>query len=479
MKKIKIFFLLIFSFYKAFSSPNFSISGKLNFLKDGDTIELRTNKYGFVLGPIQRNSTVVRNGVFNFKNSIDSGVQYFTISFGRHIDRQFPSTIFFLEPGDIIQIINVDKHGNVEFSGKGSEKLRVINQLNQIYYNVGLPASPTSPDKIGLYWRKRDTLLQLQLNYINEHKTGLSKMAYNILLTNILSTYVTKYSIVAGRFSTIPKNELTSAITTIKKCIAEEPDNLIKQFNQLYSGTNPYLKYSSLFQGNVLLKYQFDSCVLRGEEFRFEKYYEFLKTRFSGDLQARLVTEAISQFVDYANQDVTNSLNDALGYVNNEDYVSILQIIKTNRLKGGIAFDFSLPDQNGNIHKLSDFKNKVVLIDFYTKNCGNCIKLSPYLAQFEEAYAGQPVVFISLNCDESKATWIYCLNSGKYTSNRALNLSTYGKGDKHPAVVNYAIRGYPTLVLIDKNGKVLDQPLDPRVDNGKDLKEKIDKAMSE
>jgi peroxiredoxin Q/BCP len=43
--------------------------------------------------------------------------------------------------------------------------------------------------------------------------------------------------------------------------------------------------------------------------------------------------------------------------------------------EGQLAIDFTLPDQNGKLHKLSDYKGKWILLCFYTKdNTPGCTK---------------------------------------------------------------------------------------------------------
>ncbi|MBR9707487.1 MAG: redoxin domain-containing protein, partial [Candidatus Diapherotrites archaeon] len=50
--------------------------------------------------------------------------------------------------------------------------------------------------------------------------------------------------------------------------------------------------------------------------------------------------------------------------------------------------------------QISDFKGKVVLVDFWTYTCINCIRTFPYLIEWHEKYADKGLVIIGVHTPE-------------------------------------------------------------------------------
>lgn len=143
--------------------------------------------------------------------------------------------------------------------------------------------------------------------------------------------------------------------------------------------------------------------------------------------------------------------------------------------------NFELEDQKGNIVSLSEFRGKVIVIDFWFTGCGACKWMfENVLKKAEEVYQYNPSVkFISISVDGSRRVWENSLKKGGYTSDKAINLFTNGEGMSHPIVSSYNIRAYPTIVIINKEGKIDSYDLsDIRKEDGfKALSNQIDKLL--
>jgi len=105
-------------------------------------------------------------------------------------------------------------------------------------------------------------------------------------------------------------------------------------------------------------------------------------------------------------------------------------------------------------HPLSirDLRGAVVVLDFWTYCCINCMHVVPTLRAIEERFAREPVVVIGVH-------------SGKFSAERdpARIREAIGRyGVQHPVVVDarmaiwsrYAIRSWPTLVVIRPDGTI-------------------------
>ena len=67
-----------------------------------------------------------------------------------------------------------------------------------------------------------------------------------------------------------------------------------------------------------------------------------------------------------------------------------------------ITDEFTLPDLKDNMHSLSSYKGKVVLVNFWASWCPPCIYEMPELTRLKEEFAGQPFEVLALNVGEKK-----------------------------------------------------------------------------
>lgn len=115
---------------------------------------------------------------------------------------------------------------------------------------------------------------------------------------------------------------------------------------------------------------------------------------------------------------------------------------------GSLAPDWTLPlyNKNENI-SLSNLKGKVILLDFWFKNCGPCIESIPHLNAINKKFSDKEFEVLGINTWDSKkdVTWFCNKHQVKY------NVLINGKD----LAEQYGISAFPTLVLIDKAGKVL------------------------
>ena len=90
------------------------------------------------------------------------------------------------------------------------------------------------------------------------------------------------------------------------------------------------------------------------------------------------------------------------------EYTEALQA-ELNKLSmlqpGQPAPDFALHDLDGQSVSLSQFKGKVVLLDFWASWCGPCIGDLPNLRKIKEKMAALPVVFLNISLDANEAAW--------------------------------------------------------------------------
>jgi peroxiredoxin len=109
--------------------------------------------------------------------------------------------------------------------------------------------------------------------------------------------------------------------------------------------------------------------------------------------------------------------------------------------------DFELKDANGATIRVSDFKGKVVVVNFWATWCGGCQVELPWFAEFYEKYkgAGLEVIGISLDSDGWKSV-------GPYLKERSIPYKIV-IGNETTAR-EFHVSAMPVTILIDREGRV-------------------------
>jgi peroxiredoxin len=113
-----------------------------------------------------------------------------------------------------------------------------------------------------------------------------------------------------------------------------------------------------------------------------------------------------------------------------------------------IAPSFTLTSLDSKSVSLSDFKGKLVLLDFFYKDCYPCVKSLPGLQALHEKYKAKGLKVIGIDAVDEKSDDVKHLLSIAGISYQILM-------DKKDVAKQYHVYSYPTAYLIDKNGTVI------------------------
>ena len=112
-----------------------------------------------------------------------------------------------------------------------------------------------------------------------------------------------------------------------------------------------------------------------------------------------------------------------------------------------VSYDFTLQDLEGKPISLSDYKGKVVFIDFWASWCPPCRLSIPYVEKLYEQYKdNENFVVLGINLQESKD------DITKFMKKQKMNYPVLLSDNK--VISNYKISSIPRFFLIDKNGDV-------------------------
>ena len=121
--------------------------------------------------------------------------------------------------------------------------------------------------------------------------------------------------------------------------------------------------------------------------------------------------------------------------------------IRRAEVVGQAAAEWSTKDLDGKPHALKDYRGKVVVLDFWYRGCGWCIRAMPQVNQLADDFKDQPVAILGMNTDreEKDAKFVVEAMALKYPILKAEGLPQ-----------KYGVQGFPTLVLIGPDGTVRD-----------------------
>ena len=117
---------------------------------------------------------------------------------------------------------------------------------------------------------------------------------------------------------------------------------------------------------------------------------------------------------------------------------------------GQAAPTFEMPDLDGKIVRISDFRGRVVLLEFWASTCGACTSSLPRVADLAKRYEGQGVALVGVAVESQRE------NARQFLGRAHVNMvCLWGPDDAGEAVMGlYGVGSVPRLVLIDRMGVI-------------------------
>ena len=120
------------------------------------------------------------------------------------------------------------------------------------------------------------------------------------------------------------------------------------------------------------------------------------------------------------------------------------------------APEIALPNPDGEVMKLSSLRGNYVLIDFWASWCAPCRRENPNVVRLYKKYSDENFEIFSVSLDGNKENWKKAIKKDNLIWDYHVSDLKKWKSD---LISKYQFRGIPHTVLIDPEGKIIEEKL--------------------
>lgn len=342
----------------------------------------------------------------------------------------------YLTPGDDMEVFITTSNKDAVFEGIGAEANNYMK--GRLFPKGGsfLEAGGNVKADFAMTKQIIDSLADIrrvELKALKQVSDEFSALEGARITADVINSYIC-YGSYADEFYRLPEEEQRSAVEAHMKNIASDVNALYKELTDE--------KLLDIAVVRDVLSYQSED---EYDWFAGITLPERTRELFAAYEQAAALRSEI-------NMDIVNSANQFLVGVKNSDIATELnlKVSQLNKLlPGQPAFDFTMEDVQGGIHKLSDFKGKIIYLDLWATWCGPCIAESPAFEALAEKYKDKEVEFVAVSTDTQKSAWL------EYLSAHDKKLTQYNSTDR-VLKADWCIVYIPRFILINKDFTIID-----------------------
>jgi len=359
----------------------------------------------------------------------------------------FFSRVLLLHSGEIT--LNADCSdipNTLKYSGAGAS-------LNAFYYDLEKYEAVVSKElsknagTISLYEKSLDSIQAIMLTMLNDFQNEEPLSNDELLWLSSKIKYGKYYDLMNRAFQL--DLEITDSGSQIFQTLNLEDHNasmISRTYNELILR---YILHEVNSMGLNYSDYSDNSEYFRG-------FFEIINEKLDGKVRdvalTILISDMLKNYNDLAEQyyryylvecksadmvEKTTDLYQKYSNIVNQPLSENVNIIATNQQK---PFEV-----------LTQFRNKVILMDFWASWCSPCIKGFPLTRKLAEDYENQSVEVLYIGNNDQKSSLINAIKEYQlYGDHIILNEeeSDIWRGE-------FEIRGIPTYILIDQEGKIV------------------------
>jgi thiol-disulfide isomerase/thioredoxin len=490
--KLIWFFTVLFILSACQKKDSFTIlSGKIPYVENESVFLVKVNDYfpRFECGNAQIVTSTDSSGYFIFKSDqIKSG--FYQVLYNNYPVLEYD---VYLEPGDSIYFEqpNWNQNPDLKINGKGAEKLNyLVKDFEILYKNSSYSDTIRSNGfKTEMIFKAYiDSIKNIRIQELEANKTtpdDLKSRFLNVIQADLANTLLTH---LANRNRYMddsydyfyPDTSYYSFLENISFDSLFCESSEAKKLAQLFLENRARIEFKDRseeewWDENLFWKFNYITEQPKSvwtDYLALSTISEFSFGMFSNDF-----FENLMKFNKKMNEVFYREENQKLFHNGISDYLKLAP--------GEPAPNFALPDAEGNVVHLNDFKGKIVYLDFWGTWCYPCIQEIPGALKLQEKYKDKPVAFIYVAMeydDENIADWKQFIlgkneRFGHFLDNKpfpGIHLVAE-KQFSNPDIKPYKLNFAPNYVLIDQNGNLVNA----RAERPGNISEEIDKLLKE
>lgn len=223
----------------------------------------------------------------------------------------------------------------------------------------------------------------------------------------------------------------------------EKKNVLIKEFRAIYEKKD---EATQKRMGEIQKEY------MAIEENEMKKTKDYIAAHKNDVTPAAFISQ-LSSSLEY--DELNTMLDKTAAYYNHPMTEGAKKYLKgLEKRRPGIMFtDFAMNDTEGKEHKLSDWagKGNYVLVDFWASWCGPCRAEMPNVVEVYKKYHEKGFEVVGVSFDSKAEAWKDAIQKLGLTWPHISDL----KGWQCAAAGIYGIRGIPSNLLLDPQGKIV------------------------